>query len=70
MNALLNHRSPARRAGRALALAAPALSFAALLATYGCDTTLPGDEVCRDVGYSISAKVYECTNDVDVANKA
>jgi hypothetical protein len=62
--------APARRISGALALAASLACMASLFAAYGCDTTLPGDEVCRDVGYSISAKVFECSGDVDRANKA
>lgn len=36
----------------------------------GCTTPLPGDDVCKDVGYSISNKIFECRGDVDEANTA
>lgn len=43
---------------------------AAFLALHGCSAQLPGDEACRDVGYSIANKVFECTGDVGKANEA
>ena len=42
---------------------------AGLLALASCDQALPGDEVCRDIGYAIASKYFECTGDADAANE-
>lgn len=46
-----------------LLLAVGALSLAS------CDQELPGDEICRDIGYAIANKSFECDGDADLANK-
>lgn len=59
--------SDARALHRARALCV----FASVLAMCGCaDELLPGDEGCRDVGYAISNKVYECGGDIERSNAA
>lgn len=39
------------------------------LVCLSCFEDLPGDEVCRDVGYSIANKTLECTDDVSLSNE-
>lgn len=34
-----------------------------------CDELLPADEICRDIGYAIANKSFECNGDVDASNK-
>lgn len=57
---------------RLLGLAALVVIASSLGSTVGvgCTTPLPGDDVCQDVGYSISNKVFECNGDVAASNDA
>jgi len=55
----LNRRPPTRSI---------ALGCAALITFAACDAPLPGDEVCRDIGYSIANRVFECNGDPIDAN--
>jgi len=66
----MKHPNRLRRMG-GISMAATLLTGGvAFLALHGCDSQLPGDEACRDVGYSIANKVFECTGEVDKANDA
>lgn len=44
------------------------LTALAALLMASCDQELPGDEICRDIGYAIANKWFECTGDVEASN--
>jgi len=51
--------------------ARPLLVFlVAVLPAVGCSVSedLPAEEVCRDAGYSVANRLFECTGDADRAN--
>ena len=50
-------------------LAAPLAAALSLLACADPYESFPADQVCRDVGYAISARTFECLADSDLASR-